>query len=404
LVNIIDQYGEQAMHFDAAEARLSGRIARLKPSLVREILAAATRPGTISFAGGLPAADLMPPLPIDAVADPSLYQYGATEGEPAYREAVADWIGESGLEVAASQVLPLGGSQQGLDLAAKLLVDAATPILTEAPTYLAALQVFQLFGADIATVSVNAVGPDLDQLEQRLARHKPAAIYLVPTFQNPAGTCYDLAARRAVAALLDRHGTLLIEDDPYRAVSLDLENPPVPISALLRSAPWIYLGSFSKILWPGWRIGYLAARQDLMPHLIVLKQASDLHTQRPAQLAVSRWLRGGGRAEHVERLRAGYRLRRDAMQSALCRHFGDIAEWQVPPGGLFFWVRLRRHQATRQLLAQAMDKGVAFMPGEAFYPGPTPPREHLRLNYSHATPEQMERGVSILSALVRDGA
>lgn len=392
------------MQVDAGLPRYSSRIGRLKPSLVREILVAATRPGMISFAGGLPAADLMPPLPVDAVADASLYQYGATEGEPAYRQAVAQWIGECGLDVAAAQVLPLAGSQQGLDLAAKLVVDPGTPILTEAPTYLAALQVFQLFGASIATVSLDAHGPDLAELEQRLERSRPAAIYLVPTFQNPAGTCYDAQARHAVAELLDRHGTLLIEDDPYRAVSLDVADPAAPISALLKRAPWIYLGSYSKILWPGWRIGYLAARPDLMPHLIALKQAADLHTQRPAQLAVSRWLQGADRSAHLEALRAGYRRRRDAMDAALVRHFDDIADWQVPPGGLFFWVRLRHHEATRELLARTMERGVAFMPGEAFYPGPDSSRQHMRLNYSHATPEQMEHGLGILSALVRGGA
>jgi DNA-binding transcriptional MocR family regulator len=391
---------ERAMGGELCQPRLSQRISRLKSSLVREILATANRPNMISFAGGLPAADLMPPLPMDAITDPSLYQYGATEGEAAYCEAVAQWVSETGLAVTPAQILPLAGSQQGLDLAAKLMIDAGTPMLTEAPTYLAALQVFQLFGADIATVSLLANGPDLAELEQRLAKHKPSCVYLVPTFQNPAGTCYSPEARRAVADLLDHYGTLLIEDDPYRTLALDLTHPATPISALLKRAPWIYLGSFSKILWPGWRLGYLAAREDLMQRLINLKQASDLHTQRPGQLAVSHWLRSDERSMHVVRLRNGYRLRRDAMQAALNRHLGDIAEWEVPRGGLFFWVRLLRHKATRALLAQAMEAGVVFMPGEAFYPdGRT--QEYMRLNYSHATREQMERGLALLSTLLR---
>jgi DNA-binding transcriptional MocR family regulator len=383
--------------------RLSQRIDRLKPSLVREILAATTRPDMISFAGGLPAADLMPPLPIDAVGDPALYQYGATEGEPAYREAVASWVSETGLAVGPDQILPLAGSQQGLDLAAKLLIDPGTPMLTEAPTYLAALQVFKLFGADIATVSLERDGPDLAELARQLTEHRPSCVYLVPTFQNPAGTCYSEEARRAVVGLLDRHGTLLIEDDPYRTLSLDVAQAPTPISALLKRAPWIYLGSFSKILWPGWRLGYLAARADLLPRLIALKQASDLHTQRPGQLAVAHWLRSDERGAHVERLRDGYRLRRDAMQAALTRHLGDIAEWEIPRGGLFFWVRLHRHRATRALLEGAMAQGVVFMPGEAFYPDGAN-QTHMRLNYSHSTPEQMDRGLGLLSRLLREEA
>ncbi|HTY02202.1 MAG TPA: PLP-dependent aminotransferase family protein [Rhodocyclaceae bacterium] len=380
--------------------RLAQRIGRLQPSLVREILVAATRPGMISFAGGLPAADLMPPFPADAIGDAALYQYGATEGEPAWRAAVADWIGTTGLAVAPEQILPLAGSQQGLDLAAKLLIDPGAPMLTEAPTYLAALQVFRLFSAGIATVPLEADGPDLAAFERRLQEHRPRCVYLVPTFQNPAGTCYTMEARRAVAELFDHHGTLLIEDDPYRTVSLDVEHATTPISALLKRAPWIYLGSFSKILWPGWRLGYLAARADLVPRLTALKQACDLHTQRPGQHAVAHWLRSERRNADIERLRAGYRLRRDAMQEALSQHLGDIAQWQVPRGGLFFWVRLTRHRATRALLNSAMARGVAFMPGEAFYPDGAE-QTHMRLNYSHSTPEQMQRGLAILAELLR---
>jgi DNA-binding transcriptional MocR family regulator len=378
-------------------------MSRLTPSLVREILAAATNSDMISFAGGLPATDLMPPLPLGAIGDATLNQYGATEGEPAYRNAVAEWIGETGLIVAPSQILPLSGSQQGLDLAAKLLIDPGTAILTEAPTYIAALQVFRLFGADIYTTALHEEGPVLDELERNLDECRPRCIYLIPTFQNPTGTCYSLEARRAVADLLDHYGTFLIEDDPYRTVSLDVAKTPIPVSALLKRAPWIYLGSFSKILWPGWRLGYLAAREDLMPHLVSLKQALDLHTQRPGQMAVSHWLNSRERESDIERLRTGYRLRRDAMQKALTNHFGDIAQWQEPKGGLFFWIRLREHQATRALLAEAMEAGVAFMPGETFY-ADTPSREHIRLNYSHATPEQMDHGLALLSKMLRHDA
>jgi DNA-binding transcriptional MocR family regulator len=391
------------MNEHLAVPRLSERIDRLKPSLVREILAAATRPDMISFAGGLPAADLMPAFPLDAVAAPSLYQYGATEGEPAFRSAVAQWIRQTGLPVAENQVLPLAGSQQGLDLAAKLLVDRGTPMLTEAPTYLAALQVFEFFGAAIATIPLNDDGPDLEQMERRLATHKPACLYLVPTFQNPTGTCYTAKARQGVAELLDHYGTTLIEDDPYRAVSLEDGNDAAPICALLKRAPWIYLGSFSKILWPGWRIGYLAAREDLLPQLVSLKQAAELHTQRPVQHAIATWLGGDTRDAHLRNLRTGYRQRRDAMHEALTRHLGSIAEWRIPSGGLFFWIRLKQHLATRELLNETMRRGVAFMPGEVFYPGTHGDQRTMRLNYSHATPGQMDLGLAVLADMLTGG-
>ncbi|MDQ7988895.1 MAG: PLP-dependent aminotransferase family protein [Candidatus Dactylopiibacterium sp.] len=382
--------------------RLARRCDRLTSSLVRDILAAAVQPGTISFAGGLPAADLMPALPLATLADPALWQYGSSEGEPAYREAVAAWVGQGGLTISPQQVLALAGSQQGLDFAAKLLIDEGTPILCEGPTYVAALQTFQLFGAEVLCAPLAADGPDLAALETLLATRRPRAIYLIPCFQNPAGTCYSAEARRAVAALLDRYDTLLIEDEPYRHVSLDVDHPMTPVCALLRRAPWIYLGSFSKILWPGLRLGFLAAHPALMPHLVRLKQAADLHTQRPGQMAVAHWLASAEREADLARLREGYRARRDAMQAALERHFATLAEWQPPRGGLFFWLRLREgFEATRAVLDAALAQGVTFMPGEAFFVEGADGHRFLRLNYSHATPAQMERGLALLAACIR---
>ncbi|KAF7599384.1 MAG: GntR family transcriptional regulator [Candidatus Dactylopiibacterium carminicum] len=382
----------------AQPLQLASRTARLKSSLVRDILAAAARPGMISFAGGLPAADLMPALPVAATAKPELYQYGTSEGEPAYRTAVAAWVGETGLKVSPDQVLALAGSQQGLDFAAKLLIDEGTPLLCEGPTYVAALQVFQLFGADVACVPLGAEGPDLVAFEHLLETKRPRAAYLIPCFQNPGGACYSPEARVAVAALLDRYNVLLIEDEPYRSVALDVAHPMTPICALLQRAPWIYLGSFSKILWPGWRLGFLAAHPALMQHLVRLKQAADLHTQRPGQAAVAHWLGSDARTADLERLLQGYRLRRDAMQLALQRHFGDIADWTMPCGGLFFWLRLRDGlEATRATLDRAIARGVAFMPGEAFFVDPAEGRQYLRLNYSRATPEEMMRGLELLA-------
>ena len=384
------------------DLELARRTTRLKSSLVRDILAAAAQPGMISFAGGLPAADLMPALPLEAFANPALHQYGSSEGEPAYRAAVAEWIGSMGLQVDAEQVLALSGSQQGLDFAAKLFIDEGSPVLVEGPTYVAALQVLELFGADIASVPLTAEGPDLAAFEQHLASRKPRCVYLIPCFQNPSGACYSPAARARIAELLDQYNVPLIEDEPYRSVALDVDHPMTPICAQLRRAPWVYLGSFSKILWPGLRIAYLATHPALLPHLVRLKQAADLHTQRPGQAAVAQWLASPSRTADLDRLRQGYRLRRDAMQTALERHFGEIADWQMPRGGLFFWLKLRGElHATRAKLDEALAQGVAFMPGEAFFPDPQQGHQYLRLNYSRSTPEEMERGLAILSNCLR---
>ncbi|MEC5387719.1 PLP-dependent aminotransferase family protein [Uliginosibacterium sp. H3] len=385
------------MNHSPTAARLATRIERLKPSLVREILAVANKPGIISFAGGLPAPDLMPDMRDCIDPDTALDQYGASEGETAFRSAVAEWITHNGLPVAPSQVLALSGSQQGLDLAAKLLIDDGTPVVTESPSYLAALQVFELFGASVLPLALGRDGPDPATLDALLRQHRPACVYLIPSFQNPSGYCYSPEVRKVIAEVLDRHDAVLIEDDPYRSVSLDVTHPMQPICSYLKRVPWIYLGSFSKILRPGWRVGYLAASPQLMPYLVRLKQASDLHTQRPAQAAVANWLRHAQRDADLARLRAGYRLRRDAMQTALERHFGDLADWDVPQGGLFFWLRLRQHQATRSTLDATLARGVVFMPGESFYPGPMKPTNTMRLNYSLSTPAEMERGLAILA-------
>ncbi len=239
----------------------SERVTRLKSSLIREILAAAQRPEVMSFAGGLPAEAMLPTLAWEQMPR-AMGQYGMSEGEPALREALAAEARALGVDCQASQVLVVSGSQQVLDLAAKLYIDQGTEILLEGPTYLAALQIFQLFGADCLTIAQEQDGPDLQQLRTRLEQHRPAFVYLIPTFQNPSGVCYSEAKRAAVAALLDEFGVTLIEDEPYRELSYDGVDA-VPIVARLKRASWIYTGTVSKTLAPGLRVGYLIASPDL---------------------------------------------------------------------------------------------------------------------------------------------
>lgn len=256
----------------------SERVTRLKSSLIREILAAAQRPQVMSFAGGLPAEAMLPAL--DWKDMPlNIGQYGMSEGEPQLRELLAAEARALGLPCQASQVLIVSGSQQTLDLAAKLYINKGTQILLEGPTYLAALQIFQLFGADCLTVQLEADGPNLASLRSSLERHRPAFIYLIPTFQNPSAVRYSEAKREAVAALLDEFGVTLIEDEPYRELTFD-GGSAQPIAGRLKKASWIYTGTVSKTLLPGLRVGYLIASPDLFPHLLKLKQSADLHTNR----------------------------------------------------------------------------------------------------------------------------
>ncbi|AXK38192.1 PLP-dependent aminotransferase family protein [Crenobacter cavernae] len=377
----------------------SERINRLSGSLIREILAAAQRPEVISFAGGLPAAEKLPDFDWSAMPK-SLAQYGMSEGEPALRAKLAEHVSALGLPCSADQVLVVSGSQQTLDLAAKLFVDPGTPVLVEGPTFLAALQVFRLFGADCLGVPLTSTGIDVAALEAQLKARKPAFAYLIPTFQNPSGARYDDATRDAVAALLDAYDVPLLEDDPYRDLSFD-GVAATPICSRLKKAPWIYTGTLSKTLAPGLRDAFLVASPELFPYFVKLKQAADLHSCRYAQWQAEQWLGTSKLAEHVAGLIGFYRERRDAMQCSLERHFADLADWQTPEGGLFFWLRLKRDVDTRKLLPLALAEDVAFMPGEPFFPDPDDGIGHLRLNFSHAPAGRIEEGIKRLAAILR---
>lgn len=378
--------------------RLSRRTARLTSSLVRDILQATQRPGMISFAGGLPAEELMPDLDFSGLTA-DCRQYGPSEGKPALRALIAQNLCSLGMACSADHVLVTSGSQQGIDLVGKLFIDEGSPVLLETPTYLATIQALGVYGAEIQGLPVAADGIDPDALRGAIARRRPAFVYLIPTFQNPSGCCYTDEVRRAVAEVLDETGVPLIEDDPYR----DLAYQPAdrtPICASLQRAHWVYLGSFSKITAPGLRVGYLAASPSLFPGLVRLKQCSDLHTNRLGQVWLARFLNSAGFDAHLARTIGVYRERRDAMQAALQRHFAELARWRAPAGGLFFWLHLNAECDTLAALRVALTRDVAFMPGEPFFPAATVRYPAVRLNFSHASPEKIEQGVALLAEIL----
>lgn len=373
--------------------RFSTRVNDLHASPIREILSVISRPGMISFAGGLPSAETFPAFEAGAVP-PQYLQYGPTEGEPELRRQVAAEMAAIGLRCEPEQVLILSGSQQGIDLVAKLFIDPGTLVALESPTYLAALQVFRFFGARFTAL-------DPQQPAAALSGEKPAFAYAIPTFQNPTGRCYSTAERESLANACDESNTPLFEDDPYRDLAFDACDR-TPVCARLRCASWVYQGSFSKSLAPGLRLGFLIASPDLVPLLTRLKQAADLHSNRIGQWLVLEQLRDAGRAERIAGLVENYRQRRDAFAAALDRHFSDLATWQMPPGGLFFWLDLKQRLDTRTLLPKAIERGVAFMPGEPFYPQALEAAGALRLNFSHSSVEEAEKGLAILADLLRD--
>lgn len=353
----------------------------------------------MSFAGGLPAEAMLPKVQWQDMPT-TMGQYGVSEGEPQLREVLAEQARQLGLPCTASQVMVVSGSQQTLDLAAKLYIDKGTQIMLEAPTYLAALQIFQLFGAQCLTVALQKDGPDLVQMRQRLEQQRPAFAYLIPTFQNPSAVRYSEAKRDAVAALLDEFEVTLVEDEPYRELTFD-GGSARPIAGRLNKASWIYSGTVSKTLLPGLRVGYLIASPDLFPHLLRLKQSADLHTNRFGQWQAMQWIGSDRFQQHLQDLRSYYRQRRDAFEAALQAHFTDLAHWQVPEGGLFFWLSLKQPLDTRTLLEAALERDVAFMPGEPFFSEPDHHHGHLRLNFSHIDPARLDEGLKRLATVIR---
>ena len=390
--------------------QLARRAQRMNPSVIREILKITERPDIISLAGGLPSPD---GFPVDAMREASekvlrdtpreALQYAASEGHGPLREWVAGHLAGQGMAVDAAQVLITTGSQQGLDLVGKVLVDPGQRIAVETPTYLGALQAFAITEPVFAPVPGDAEGPHAEALaEVADARF----FYVLPNFQNPSGRCISEARRSAVVTAAQAVGLPLVEDNPYGELWYD-SAPPAPLAARWAEGT-VYLGSFSKVLAPGLRLGYLIAPPALYPKMLQAKQAADLHTPGFNQRLVHEVIRNGFLDTHVPTIRALYRARRDAMQAALLAHLPAGCHWVVPQGGMFFWVELPAGCDAMALLPAAVARGVAFVPGEAFYAGAAATNT-LRLSFVTATPAQIAAGIQALAAaldehLVRPGA
>lgn len=383
---------------------LARRAALMNPSIIREILKVSERPGIVSLAGGLPSADT---FPVQAVRDAServlreapreALQYAASEGFAPLREWVASHlVQQHGMQVSAEQVLITNGSQQGLDLAGKVLIDAGARVLVETPTYLGALQAFAPYEPQVDALASDHEGP----LPEALAAAAPGArfAYLLPNFQNPTGHVYTEARRAALVAAARSAGLPLVEDNPYGDLWYDA--PPPPPLATRWPEGVLYLGSFSKVLSPGLRLGYVVAPPALYPKLLQAKQAADLHTASFNQRVVYEVVRNGLLDTHVPAIRARYKLQRDAMEAALEKHLAGLAQWQRPIGGMFFWLELPPGLDAMALLPQAVEAGMAFVPGEPFFAG-APRRNTLRLSFVTVAAAEIEAGVAALAKVLR---
>lgn len=384
---------------------LAARAAKMNPSVIREILKVTEKPGIISLAGGLPSPKT---FPVDAFAraaatvlaqdGPAALQYAASEGLPALREAVAQWLP---WDVDPAQVLITTGSQQGLDLVAKVLVDEGSRVLVETPTYLGALQAFTPMEPTIVSVASDDEGPLVDDFAATAGHDSGRArfMYLLPNFQNPTGRTMSEARRAALVAKADELGVPLVEDNPYGDLWFD-QPPPAPLTAR-NPEGCIYLGSFSKVLAPGLRLGYVVAPKAIYPKLLQAKQAADLHSPSFNQRLVAEVLKDGFLDRHVPTIRALYKRQRDAMHAALERELASLGvTWSRPDGGMFLWARLPEGMNAIELLPEAVERNVAFVPGAAFY-AEAPDARTLRLSFVTASPAQIDAGIKALADTVR---
>jgi 2-aminoadipate transaminase len=383
---------------------LARRAGRMTSSAIRDLLKITERPGIVSFAGGLPSPRAFPVEAFQAACEKVLredgrgaLQYGASEGYGPLREAVAALLP---WRVDPAQVLITTGSQQGLDLVGKVLIDHASRVLVETPTYLGALQAFAPMEPEVAGVASDEEGPDLADLARR--RGDARFFYVLPNFQNPTGRTMSEARRQALVQTARELALPLVEDNPYGDLWFEAP-PPAPLTARYPEGA-IYLGSFSKVLAPGLRLGYLVAPPAIAAKLMQAKQAADLHSPTFNQRLVAEVLRDGFLARHVPGIRALYRTQRDAMLQALAREMQGLGvSWNTPDGGMFLWARLPAGMDAAALLPRAVERGVAFVPGAAFYAQGADART-LRLSFVTASPEQITTGIAALAAAIREAA
>ena len=382
--------------------QMARRAERLNPSTIREILKITERPGIISLAGGLPSADSFPVAAMREATERVLrdqpreaLQYAASEGFAPLREWVAQEMNTQGLHVQADQVLITTGSQQGLDLVGKVLLDPGSHVAVESPTYLGALQAFAPYEPEFVALEGDDNGP----LPQSLDAARGARFaYLLPNFQNPSGRCLSAERRLDLLEKAAAIGLPLVEDNPYGDLWFDAPPPP-PMAATAGDAA-VYLGSFSKVLAPGLRLGYVIAPRLLYPKLLQAKQAADLHTPGFNQRIVYEVIKNGFLREHVPTIRARYKAQRDAMQAALQAHLPAGCRWHPPVGGMFFWVELPAHLDATALLPQAVEAGMAFVPGAPFFPQGGHANT-MRLSFVTASPAQIETGVAALGRVLK---
>jgi 2-aminoadipate transaminase len=398
------------------EYRYAQRTQRMGSSAIRELLKYTEIPDLISFAGGLPAPDVFPVEEFNAACDRVLreqgamaLQYSTTEGYLPLREMIARHSARYGIKITPENVLITSGSQQALDLLGKILIDPGDRILVESPTYLAAIQAWNAYGAEFITVPMDEDGMNTDYLEEAL-RAGPKFIYVLPNFQNPTGETLSLERRQKLIELADQYGVPIVEDDPYGQLRYEGEHLPsiVVLDSQYRDdgnpcyrGNVIYLSTFSKTIAPGLRLGWVIAPPEVIGKLVQAKQGADLHTATFNQVVAHEVSRGGFLDRHIHTIREVYGKRRDLMLAAMDRDFPPEVSWTHPLGGLFLWGTLPPYMDAKDLLISCLDRKVAFVPGEPFHPTGGG-KNTMRINFSNATHDEIRQGIKRLGSAIRE--
>lgn len=384
---------------------LSQNIAGMSGNVIREILKLTQQPDVISFAGGMPSTDAFPFEALREISDTvfekygaTLLQYGTSEGFLPLREYVIEWMSKKNVKAGLDEVIITSGSQQGIDLTAKAFLNQGDGVMVESPTYLAAIQIFKLYGARFLFGDSDHNGFVPAALGQAALGKNDKLLYLVPNFQNPTGITLAEERRKVLAGKLVEKNMVMIEDDPYgdlRYGGSDIS----PIKTHDRDGRVIYLGSFSKIISPGLRVGFAVGPAEIIGKLVVGKQASDVHTCNLAQAIIYEFCARGMLEPHIELLREEYRNKRDLMLYLMEKNFPDTVSWTKPDGGLFIWAELPENKVSTELFKEAIKEKVAFIPGGSFFAegGGT---NTLRLNFSNASVQQIEEGMTRLGKVM----
>ncbi|MGC9347798.1 MAG: PLP-dependent aminotransferase family protein [Anaerolineae bacterium] len=383
------------------------RTQNMTSSAIRELLKITQQPDVISFAGGLPAPELFPVREIEEACNYLLrhepkraLQYSTTEGHPPLREFLAESMAKYGIHHSPDNILITTGSQQALDLIGKVFIDPGASVLTGRPTYLGAIQAWRAYEAEFVTVPLDDDGMQTDMLEETLRDHPIRYIYVLPNFHNPAGTTLPESRRRRLVAVARKHDLIIVEDDPYGALRYEGDDI-VPIAALAPERT-IYLGTFSKTLTPGLRIGWAVAPAEIRQRLVQAKQGADLHTSTFDQMIANDIAQRGILKVHVRRLRTTYGKRMHTMLDALAEFWPDGCSWTEPQGGLFLWARAPKSINAVDLLKVALEKKVAFVPGVNFYPRADGGENAMRLNFSNARPDMIVEGIRRLGLTLKE--